>query len=49
MADKNIVFVGIIASSSSLDQLDINSGYIAVQDGKVTINYNYLSHINNLD
>ncbi|KAJ8711802.1 hypothetical protein PYW08_008756 [Mythimna loreyi] len=36
MPDKNIVFVGIIASSSSLDQLVISSGYIAVQDGKIT-------------
>ncbi|XP_047034400.1 guanine deaminase isoform X2 [Helicoverpa zea] len=35
MTSKNIVFVGIIASSSSLNKLDINSGYIAVQHGKI--------------
>uniref|UniRef100_A0A2A4IZ65 Guanine deaminase n=1 Tax=Heliothis virescens TaxID=7102 RepID=A0A2A4IZ65_HELVI len=35
MTNKNIVFVGIIASSSALNKLDINSGYIAVQHGKV--------------
>uniref|UniRef100_A0A2H1WSR3 SFRICE_010761 n=1 Tax=Spodoptera frugiperda TaxID=7108 RepID=A0A2H1WSR3_SPOFR len=34
--NKNIVFTGIIASSSSLNNLEINSGYIAVQDGKIT-------------
>lgn len=34
--NKNIVFTGIIASSSSLNNLEINSGYIAVKDGKIT-------------
>lgn len=35
MVKKNIVFVGILASSDSLEKLKINYGYIAVEQGKV--------------
>ncbi|XP_026735338.1 guanine deaminase-like [Trichoplusia ni] len=36
MGKKNIVFVGILASSDSLEKLKINYGYIAIEQGKIT-------------
>lgn len=36
MTNKKTVFVGTIASSVSLKELDIYSGFLSIEDGKVS-------------
>lgn len=36
MTDKRLVFVGTIASSVSLKELDVFEGFLSVENGKVS-------------
>lgn len=43
MSAEKLVFVGILASAKSLKNLSVNTGYLAVENGKVRFFVYFLS------